>query len=317
MADQTSSRKKFLNRDDILLAARYLFCIPLAWATPERWWPAIARTCTGLHAPFRRHSDHETASGIRSIFGARALPVSAEALRQRHHTMDLIESMQHLRCHRPGGWNPRTEIVGSAHLDHALETGKGAVLWVSDFIYSTLVTKIAIHRAGYNVTHLSRPDHPHSNSIVGRRFLNRILTRLEERYVEERVLVDDGRTTAGMRTLLRRLKANGIVSITIGNEARQTVPVKILDGTIHLAKGAPKLALASGAPLLPVFTLLRDDNSFETTVGAPLEFARDGAADEVAEQAMKSYAERLEPFLLEAPHLWYDWTELITPADQP
>lgn len=305
-------RRQLVDKEDTMLVAHLALCFPLAWVLPERWWPPIANAIASALAPFRRKDHRKTRDAIRSVFGARTPPVPPEMLPRRLHAMALIESMQHLRSYRPGGWAPQTDVIGSEHIDKALKEGKGAILWITDFIFSTLVTKIALNRAGYRLMHLSRPEHPMSKTKFGRRFLNPIVTRLERRYLDQRILIDDSQLTAGMRTLWRRLKSNGVISITVGNESRQTVQIPILDGHINLAKGAPKLAVASGAPLLPVSTLRRDDGGFVTTIGAPLEFSRDGLPDEVSERAMRRYVERLEPLLIEAPHLWYDWSELIT-----
>jgi lauroyl/myristoyl acyltransferase len=310
---ESDDRDKLITKSDVLLVATLAVCFPIAWVMPERWWPAFAKGITAASAPFRRTRYREITETIRSIFGDRTLPVAAETLPRLQDEMMLIEWMQRLRGHRPGGWNPPTTLIGPEHIDRALENGHGAILWITDFCFTSLVTKIALHRAGYRLTHLSRPDHGFSDTRFGVRFLNPILTRLEDRYLEERVVIDEGQMTSGLRTLVRRLKSNRVISITVVTQARQTVQLPILDGYIHLAKGAPWLAITSGAPLLPVFTLLGDDGAFVTTVQSPLEFSREGPPEQIIERAMKGYVERLEPLLLEVPHLWYDWSDRITP----
>jgi hypothetical protein len=259
-------RHWLVTKADILLTARYVLCFPVAWATPESWWSAIANACAAMFALPGRRKNQKTASEIRSILGAAASPISVETRLQHQHTAALIESMQHLRCYRPGGWSPKIELVGSVHIDHALKGGKGVILWVTDFIFSTLVTKMALHRAGCKAMHLSSPDHPLSETRFGRSVLNPIVTHLEERHLDQRIVADPEGLTGGLRTLLRRLKGNGIVSITVGNEARQTVQLPFLEGHIHLGKrrtetgGRLRSAHPAGFHPAARRRLLRDDS---------------------------------------------------------
>jgi len=305
-------RDALVNSDDVLVLADYLFSFPVAWTLPERWWPALAKAISIALTPLSFRDFRETEQSIGSILGARCPASLLETLPRRQHIMSLIQAMQHLRCYRPGGWVPPIELNGSEHIDNALKAGTGAVLWVSDFIFSTLVTKMALSRFGYRVTHLSRPTHPLSRTRIGRRVLNPIVTRLETRYLEQRTVVDDGQMIGGLRVMIRKLKSNGLISVTLDNQSKQVVQAPILDGYIHVAKGAPRLAVSAGSALLPVFTLPCDDGGFNTTIGAPLEFDREGAVDEACVHAIRRLVERLEPLLIDKPHLWYDWSELIT-----
>jgi hypothetical protein len=70
----------------------------------------------------------------------------------------LEERMQILALHRPGrSWQPKIQMNGLEHLEAALKKKSGALLWVSDFVYSSLITKMAFHQAGYGVSHLDAP----------------------------------------------------------------------------------------------------------------------------------------------------------------
>lgn len=277
-------------------------------------WPAFARGIAGILSLSRGHSREKAAANIQAICGERSLTMPVESLPRRHTEMYLLECMYHMRCHRPGRWSPKTELHGSEHLDQALQEGKGAILWVTDFIFYTLMSKVSLSRAGYKLMHLSRPGHPFSESRFGRRLLNPLVVNLELRYLDARVTIDEDSTAKSMRALLRRLRSNGIVTITVGDEARQTRLVPFLDGQMALATGAPKLALASGAPILPVFTLYREDGHFDTHIGPPLTMTRDDPADEAVLQAMRGFAEQFEPYALAEPHLWREWAALIAPA---
>ena len=104
------------------------------------------------------------------------------------------------------------------------------------------MTKLALHEAGYAVAHLSRDTHGFSTTRFGRRVLNPIQTRVERRYLAERLVMSDERSVGPLRELAARLKQNRLVSITLAREWRRTRLVPFLDGYIRIATGALALA---------------------------------------------------------------------------
>ena len=77
------------------------------------------------------------------------------------------------------------------------------------------MTKIALHRAGYRIVHLSHPRHGFSSSSFGVRYLNPVHRRAEDRYLAERVVLSLASPVGAMRTLMQRLKSNGVVTVTV------------------------------------------------------------------------------------------------------
>lgn len=208
---------------------------------------------------------------------------------------------------RPGGWNPRIEVRGSSYLVDALRGGRGAILWVGGFVYSDLVTKMALGRSGVGVHHLTRPGHGFSTSRFGIGVLNGLWTRIEDRYLAERITYGNENQVAALRTLSRRLSENKVISITVGDNSETPALTPFLGGSIRLATGAARMALTAGAPLLPVFTVRRDDGVFDVTIRAPL--AADSAQDRDTQvkSILSSYATVLEPYVKEFPDQWWGW----------
>ena len=96
-----------------------------------------------------------------------------------------LERLQLLRLYRPGGWNPQIRLEGDQHVEKALEAGNGAILWICPSSFHRQVSKMAFSEAGYRVNHLSRYFHGFNTaSWFGRRCLNLIRTRQEERYLD-------------------------------------------------------------------------------------------------------------------------------------
>jgi lauroyl/myristoyl acyltransferase len=124
-------------------------------------------------------------------------------------------------------------------------------------------------------------------------------------------MASDG-SLAYARQIHRRLRANGLVSIRAGEHGQRTVEAPFLAGTIRLATGAPSLALASGAPLLPVFSVQTGPGAYDVVVEPPL---RDDAPPERAagdrhrlvDALTRDYARLLEPYVLRHPQDWSGW----------
>jgi lauroyl/myristoyl acyltransferase len=215
--------------------------------------------------------------------------------------------LQYLRELRPGGWNPRIELTGGEHIDRALESGSGCIVWVAPMMYAFLVAKKGLSAAGYSLTHLSHTDHGVSQSRVGRR-LNAVRTVPEERYLAERLVMTDGSELRCTRQLYDRLRANAVVSITAETTwgARQ-VTAPFLGGTMRLPTGAPSLSLASGATLLPAFVVKRTHDRFEVIIEPALTAPPSSSRHEAVDEMVRRYVETIEQYVTRHPDQYANW----------
>jgi len=129
---------------------------PVAWLTPERraWWP-VSRFLSRAIADGRPGITRIRKEMLAAALGEHADGYDLTELRLYVMATYMEERLEILRAYRPGGWRPRLALDGRAHLDAALASGRGAVLWMSPFSYADLVTKMALHDAVIAVTHLS------------------------------------------------------------------------------------------------------------------------------------------------------------------
>ena len=125
---------------------------------------------------------------------------------------------------------------------------------------------------------------------------------------------DDHGMTA-RRALRKRVKDNGVVSITFGAEAKKLGKVPFLKGTLAVAAGPPGLALSTGARLLPVYALRREDGGFDVTVDRPLEFPAEGEKNAQIESIVNDMANRLGPLVEKSAGQWGNWSLFQPPAD--
>jgi lauroyl/myristoyl acyltransferase len=156
--------------------------------------------------------------------------------------------------------------------------------------------------------HLSTPAHGFSATRFGVRYLNRMQTRIEDRYIAERVMLPLQGQNAALKTLAQRLKANRVVSITGQRGTGRVVAARFLDGTLPLAPGAPALAQMTGAKLLPVFAFRAADGVVDVTVEP--EIALSGNRDDAVAAAVQTFAARSEPYALRTPGQWLSWVQL-------
>jgi lauroyl/myristoyl acyltransferase len=205
-------------------------------------------------------------------------------------------------------WRPPIRLNGVAHLQSALERGRGAILWVTETPFHSVIVKMALHLAGYQAYQLSRPTHGFSSSPFGVRYLNPLWTRVEDRFLAERIMILGGSATDAVETLRKRLVANKIAIIAVNPNAHKLVEVPFLNAQIHLPTGPIRLARASGAALLLVFTLAKDNGEFEVTIEQSCLSHGDSIGDE---DVAADYARRLGHFVLDHPEQWVGWHRLI------
>ena len=299
-----------LTAKDLLIVVGIAVLTPVAGLVPERAWHRLTSALAAVAMTGGLAGGRDLARRLARYFDGRP-PAPADKLAASALGRYIDATLQVLRGHRPGGWRPAIDLAGAEHLQAALERGRGAILWVSFFHSYSLISKIAVHRAGFAVSHLSHPRHGFSGSRFGMAVLNRLYTSIEDRYLGERVSLSVETPLLAMRTLTRRLEANGVVSITAREAASRPAVVPFLAGTIPVATGAPDLAHRTGAALLPLHTVLKPDGRFAVIIEPPIALP-DGDRDRRAssETAARLYAERLEAVVRRYPDQWRGWFHL-------
>jgi lauroyl/myristoyl acyltransferase len=291
---------------DCYQVLKLLVLAPPSWLLSiDRLWP-VARN---LRDWTRRRSVVPNAS---EAVIAHALSVTQEQASEifwtlRNRTLETL--LQILALSRPGRrWRPAIRLHGLANLETALGRRSGAILWVSDFIYGTLITKMAFHQAGFPLIQLARPTHGFSISPFGIRFLNPQWIKVEDRFLAGRVVIPGEDASAALGVLRTRLAANGVVSILVTDTARRTYDAKFFRGTIRVATGPLHLSRTAGAPLFPVFTVRSEDNVYDVWVGRSLDV--DDASEPNYGVAIRDYVSMLEPHVLKHPDQWNGWVSL-------
>jgi len=299
-------RARWHRKDFFLLV--YIPAITLiAWCLPERLWTVVCDGAARLSMALRR-SRAGYCRKLSEILGGRPTALDVEEILTCFLAKNHLARVQGMRCHAPGGWSPPIRLEGQEHIERALAAGKGAVLWIAPMASKDLITKMAFHQAGYPVSHLSRFDHGFSISLWGARLFNPLWTRIEERFLAERLVMSATIQVSPLRLLIKRLHDNRLVSMTANHEGRKyphTLP--FLSGTIRLAEGAPSLSVTTGAALLPVFTVRETDGTFVTKIEPALVSATGGSPAQEIDSLISQFVRLLESYTLRFPCDYQGW----------
>ena len=280
----------------------------VSWFVPGRLWPGLCRAVAPMARPALSADLRALGQTISGTGGRHLAHVSSDNILRGLAATEIRSVLRLLRHYRPGGWTPAIRATGMERVAAALEDGRGVILWVGVCVDSgNLLSKQAFHRAGFGYTQLTSAGHPFSSSRFGMRFLNPIHTAIEDRYLVAQVKLSPNHPDAALKELAARLADNGIVAFTAHRKAKRPVTAPFLDGEITLGPGAAIMALRTRAPLLPVFTFHDASGVPTVTVGPPLDVNRDVPKHDAFEDAVRQYAARLEPFVLENPDQWRGW----------
>lgn len=280
-----------------------------AWVLPEASWAPLWRGAARIPLVTSRKAVRSNAKLIQTALG-NVDRRRAEAIAQDLKAAVYELRMQDLRAWRPGGWCPTMSLEGEAHLKSALALGKGAILWVAPSVFNSGPTKIALHRAGYRVSHLSSPQHGYSATRFGVGYLNRVRCIPEDRHIVERIVFDRTAPATAMRRMMRALKAGEVVSIVAAStEGSDVVKGPVFGGRLPVAVGAPRLAGLTGAPLLPVFTVRDPEAGFRVAIEAPIALDPAHSTEERCAAATRAFLHRSEAWVRQYPEQWRAWSK--------
>lgn len=308
-------RVRAFSKDDLYEIVAISVLAPASWLVPHRFWDFVSVALSFGIAALRPDITQRRIQRLRQGLGGRSIKGSLLALRVRIMAGYMEERLQILREYRPGGWRGRIDLTGREHLDQALARKHGVVLWVCPFTYSDLITKTVLSREALPVSHLSASSrgfspnacHPWVPTRFGMRYLSRLRTAVEDRYLNERVVMPSDGSLGYVRRIERLLRGNGILSIRAGKVGFRTMQLPFLGGLVTLATGPPSLSIATGAALVPVFVIRKGPGRFEVVFEPALEPTEGAHPHAATEELMRRYTSLLESYVLRDPYMWSGW----------
>jgi lauroyl/myristoyl acyltransferase len=247
----------------VLLAVGTVFCHPKNWERFSFWLSGVRRFYTATNV----NPNAETAAQACSWSASEK---TKEDCARKFLSYTLEARMQILDGYLRKRWVPEITVSGVDRLDLGLAAGKGVILWVVPTLFSDLVTKMEFNQLGYQVNHLSRPAHGYSVTRYGIACLNPVKISIEERHVACRVVLHDDEEAKAVLQLRKLLRKNAVVSITVMSNPASQGLVRSMGLGLRVSTGPLRLSATTGAPLLPVFTMRKDDGSYHVAIEDPL-----------------------------------------------
>lgn len=198
---------------------------------------------------------------------------------------------------RPDGQGrDRAEVVGDLHLRDALADGRGVLL-------------VTAHTGGWEA----------AGAILSRDWgLRVMIVERAEREAGARAIQDEARRRRGLLVahvgddplsalpLVRHLREGGAVALQMD---RVPVGVRARDVTMfgahaQVPEGPIRLAVLTGAPILPVFAARLGHHRYEVVVRSPIRMTRSASEAEV-DSAAQELADAFSSFVRLRPTQWF------------
>jgi amino acid adenylation domain-containing protein len=281
---------------DIPILALLPVALLVAKLVPESQWRQIADLWAHFLTVLRPRRYQELCDDISRQCDGYAGPVDGRTVLRGIRSRSFEMMLRRLTS--PAKWRTPLELLGQQHIARGLKGGRGVILWLAPLKFTGTIDLQAVHQAGYPVNMLSGWNHGFSQTVFGQRFLNRFAYLGDDpAHAKRIIMIDDGQ--AAIERLRQSLRDNGVVAISAAVLTDQPFRCRFLDDEIELASGPPRLALATGAALLPVF-VHRHDDGYRVHVNPALE-----PVDTVKDAAIKSlldqYTNQLEHFVRQYP----------------
>jgi KDO2-lipid IV(A) lauroyltransferase len=201
------------------------------------------------------------------------------------------------------------DLIGKEHLDEALAKGRGAIMVTAHFSNWEIGAAL-LARKGYELMSVAQmhPE-PDVNELFRRQRASRgyYVIPIEGAY----------------RRSVQWLKENKVVcfvgerNVVAGGDI-----VQFFGRPCLFPQGPARIALATGAPLLPGFVIRRANNSFAGIIEPPIPVPEKGSRRERGLAMTQAYARVVEEYIRRFPALWgvffrvWNATGKLTPEEQ-
>ena len=233
-----------------------------------------------------------------------------DRLARRAYAFSVRSRLRHLMPRLRGFDDPtRWPLIGRERLDEALGQERGAILLTAHLAYASLIGPILrVHgipvvQVASKRLHETTRARQAKYATTGSRFRRYVYART--RVTADTLGPDDLEASLDARPIFQALARNRAVFLVgDGQRALEFAPQPLLGKPFQFPTGFARIAMATGAPVLPVF-------AFEGTrrhpvvveIRAPLVI--DPAAS--AAENVAGFARILDAELRRAPHLWQKW----------
>lgn len=185
----------------------------------------------------------------------------------------------------------RVHIEGMPYLEEVLARGQGVVVFTAHVGNVDIVGQVPL---AYGIPITGAAMHAQPERLF------QYTLKLRQSH-GLRLLPSDG----PMIGLIRALKRGEIIALPCdrltGDSAR---PIDFFGSPARLPDGPVRIALRTGAPLIPAFVLRQPDDSFVIQVGPPLDLIRTGDMEADVAAGMEGVVRAMEGHIVQHPEQW-------------
>ena len=198
--------------------------------------------------------------------------------------------------------NSRVKVIGQNKLEQLIKSKTGAVIVTGHFANWEIMAA-ALTQSGLPVRITYRK--------INNPYLDKRVRAQREAY-GTKFLVQKS-THAGARLLLDALSNGESVAILNDQKFNEGIAVPFFGHDAMTATGATRLALKTGAPLIPI-SITRNKSQFTVTVHDEIKLDTKGERDADIESGVKKIAKFTEDWIIQNPDQWF-WVHRRWPKD--
>jgi len=190
--------------------------------------------------------------------------------------------------------------IGEENLIAAMKIGKG-ILCITPHLGNWELGGIMLALRGYKLNVLSLKDN--------REKISTFRERIRMKYGIKSIYVD-GEGINTIINILNALKKEEIVALLGDRDGTsRTIEIDFFGRKTKFPVGVAYFALASGAPVVPVFEVLRKNGKYQGIIEKPILFNQYQAAnrDEAIKMGIQEIARIFERYIREYPDQWYNF----------
>ncbi len=185
----------------------------------------------------------------------------------------------------------RVKVEGTHHLDAAVKSGKGCIVFSGHFANWEIIAKSS-YEYGVPPALIYRPAN------------NRLVNKL--------ILKARGKSHAGIygkgaestRGIFKVLKKKGVAGMLVDQKTNEGLKLKFFGRDAMTTPGPAQLALALDCILLPVVVFRENGANFLVRVEPPLQYEKTGDGEKDAAAIMQQINDILERWVREHPEQW-------------
>ncbi len=260
---------------------------------------------------FRPDRVERYAGRVRRVLDTDRAPVGPERAHEISIAyMRMRVEVRWLRARGAGARPGRvpTVVQGFEHVEDAMAAGRGVVLWRMTAT-SPAVVNAAFADRGLPLVHLSSAEHMLGRPpLLSMRWWGALNTRDEARWSAERVVITTDGSLGYLTRLREVLEAGGIVSI-VGDltSGRSTIGHRIGNHDFAFPTGAPSLAHATGAALLPCVAVRTGPLSYRVVIHPDVADREAPDRRSFRRAAVAGFGSRVEQLARDHPDSWTFW----------